>query len=501
MFFFACPVSSYEVYTSPRTPLSTPGTWDNTLDYLLDFAGYYVGTDYDQYGRVYDKYVTITRNHDGTSYTWRGNGGEWTLYPHEAYQLRVGKDCPYYQEGYRYAVFSTDGVYGPRNVFYRKEVCVDRWTSCKRQYCNQNSQPMEECALTCGVCVPSADDPPSYDQSPKQYGVDFRGKYCTDDKFPTPSSRIEFEEKLKHQIASYLQIQYSMIHSFVMRCEHTLAVMFEIVIPSYYSYEIYRVIEERIRNLPNSINVKFPGEEDDEKKDDGKLSRTTLALIAISALVVFAFVVGIVIYIERAKRTIQRRQNSTALKGNQVEPVNETIFQQEEPRKISNQAPNSSQQPSQQQTQQAHTTQESSAQRQSIPYQQTPLQSSAPNQEQQQRQSIPFQQGPQQSNVPFQDQPQRQSIPYQQAPQQAQVYQNQQAQPVYQQPQQPMYHQPQEYPGMSLQEQPPPAYTGMPISDDTARGSSDSPPGIVTARQPDFPPITIQNIINSTQKK
>ena len=100
-------------------------TFISTSDIFLDFdfTGYFESHDYDKSGKkTFYHYVTITKNYDGTYYTWKTAGGvKWTLYPDDPFILRVGSDCPFYSDGHRYATFTEEGVFGPGKELYRKE--------------------------------------------------------------------------------------------------------------------------------------------------------------------------------------------------------------------------------------------------------------------------------------------------------------------------------------------------------------------------------------------
>lgn len=67
-------------------------------------------------------FVSITYNEVTNSYTWKNKAGvTWTLFPSkDSDTLKVGKDCPYYANGYKTAKFNQMGIYGPGNEFYIK---------------------------------------------------------------------------------------------------------------------------------------------------------------------------------------------------------------------------------------------------------------------------------------------------------------------------------------------------------------------------------------------
>ena len=69
-------------------------------------------------------YVTITYDPIAETYTWKNKANrKWSLYPTEDESiLRVGRDCPYYDEtSYSKAAVTTEGIIGPHNVLYARE--------------------------------------------------------------------------------------------------------------------------------------------------------------------------------------------------------------------------------------------------------------------------------------------------------------------------------------------------------------------------------------------
>jgi len=87
---------------------------------FLCLAASYTGM-YENHGYVNKNayhYVNITRKENG-DYEWKNRVTKWTLYPYEWNELRLGPDCPYYEDGRRYILFTDDGVWS--GEFYTKE--------------------------------------------------------------------------------------------------------------------------------------------------------------------------------------------------------------------------------------------------------------------------------------------------------------------------------------------------------------------------------------------
>ena len=66
--------------------------------------------------------MTISKEEDGV-YKWTNRAGvTWTLYQEESgdNMLRVGEDCPYFDDGYTTATFNKTGIVGPWGKFYSK---------------------------------------------------------------------------------------------------------------------------------------------------------------------------------------------------------------------------------------------------------------------------------------------------------------------------------------------------------------------------------------------
>ena len=65
-------------------------------------------------------YVEISKQFED-NYQWKnGSFEKWNLSPivGERNALRVGTECPYYEDGYYAANFNEAGIYGPSNEFY-----------------------------------------------------------------------------------------------------------------------------------------------------------------------------------------------------------------------------------------------------------------------------------------------------------------------------------------------------------------------------------------------
>ena len=85
------------------------------------YSGFYENTHYEDGGKNEYHYVTVSMI-KGKKYVWRNAAGvTWALYKHNNTGLRVGRNCPYYKNGYTFAKFTKNGVYGPGNEFYKKE--------------------------------------------------------------------------------------------------------------------------------------------------------------------------------------------------------------------------------------------------------------------------------------------------------------------------------------------------------------------------------------------
>ena len=68
--------------------------------------------------------MTITYDPLVETYAWKNRANrKWSLYPTEDENtLRVGTDCPYYDETkYSKAAVTMDGIMGPQNVLYARE--------------------------------------------------------------------------------------------------------------------------------------------------------------------------------------------------------------------------------------------------------------------------------------------------------------------------------------------------------------------------------------------
>ena len=65
-------------------------------------------------------FVEISKKPNG-NYKWKNRANvEWDLIPIADVDnmLRVGKECPYYKNGYTSAVFNETGIFGPWKEFY-----------------------------------------------------------------------------------------------------------------------------------------------------------------------------------------------------------------------------------------------------------------------------------------------------------------------------------------------------------------------------------------------
>ena len=73
-----------------------------------------------QPAEVESHFVEISKMSDG-KYKWKNSANvEWYLIPvaSEDNLLEVGKECPYYKDGYTSAYFNENGIYGPFDDFY-----------------------------------------------------------------------------------------------------------------------------------------------------------------------------------------------------------------------------------------------------------------------------------------------------------------------------------------------------------------------------------------------
>jgi len=90
--------------------------------------GRYECHKYDNGGKNNWHYVNITRQTDTaseTDYIWSNRAGvTWSLYVDSSLgdnELRVGEDCPYYDNGHTVLSMTGDGVLGPWGELYNKE--------------------------------------------------------------------------------------------------------------------------------------------------------------------------------------------------------------------------------------------------------------------------------------------------------------------------------------------------------------------------------------------
>ena len=73
-----------------------------------------------QPAEVESHFVEISKMSDG-KYKWKNSANvEWYLIPvaSEDNLLEVGKECPYYKDGYTSANYDENGIYGPFDDFY-----------------------------------------------------------------------------------------------------------------------------------------------------------------------------------------------------------------------------------------------------------------------------------------------------------------------------------------------------------------------------------------------
>jgi len=68
-------------------------------------------------------YVHIDYDESTQKYTWSNRAGvKWSMYQTNVFnKLRVGEDCPYFENGYTEAIFNENGIYGPHKEFYDKK--------------------------------------------------------------------------------------------------------------------------------------------------------------------------------------------------------------------------------------------------------------------------------------------------------------------------------------------------------------------------------------------
>ncbi|NET44765.1 hypothetical protein [Okeania sp. SIO2B3] len=116
-------------------------SWETTADQLIEkvfdgdekgnsivdsIVGNYENHQYDSGGKNDWHYVTISRI-DDTTLQWRNRAGRtWTLQTTKNREiLKVGKDCPYFDDGHTTATVIWDGnqvsgILGPWNELYEK---------------------------------------------------------------------------------------------------------------------------------------------------------------------------------------------------------------------------------------------------------------------------------------------------------------------------------------------------------------------------------------------
>ena len=73
-----------------------------------------------QPAEIESHFVEISQTSDG-KYRWKNSANvEWDLLPiaGEDNLLQVGKECPFYKDGYHSANFNENGIYGPFDDFY-----------------------------------------------------------------------------------------------------------------------------------------------------------------------------------------------------------------------------------------------------------------------------------------------------------------------------------------------------------------------------------------------
>ena len=79
----------------------------------------------DNEGRLEDwQQVTISYDTNKKVYIWQNKAQvKWKLQVHPANKdwLSVGSDCPFYKQGYIVAIFTSGGVWGPRNEFFERK--------------------------------------------------------------------------------------------------------------------------------------------------------------------------------------------------------------------------------------------------------------------------------------------------------------------------------------------------------------------------------------------
>merc|ERR1719187_2917408 len=174
----ACASNSVSTTAAPTTPISGP---------IPQLGEYELAT-----GAFNDwHYVTISLDEEGGRWKWTNRAGvSWSLYLAGNNVLRVGDDCPYFNNGYTTAAFNETGIVGPWGEFYAKlgsSSCIyvdkkpqsscDAWK--QYGYCEESHRYsnylLKNCKATC-LCNSSStcDYVDKYDSCPG-----WKDPYCT----------------------------------------------------------------------------------------------------------------------------------------------------------------------------------------------------------------------------------------------------------------------------------------------------------------------------------